>query len=244
LLTHPYCSYDVLLYVLNLRLRLCPAVPYVVLIFRLGEGRLLDAVKLVICVWQRFGILVLEMGSPVEEGSRIVKQVIDSGAFDDIRKNVFEELRQSTALRDYVREQVDSSKTLSGDASKSCKDRKKVLEDLQNELKDRLVERASRVVWEILTNADGRVALDIERKVHEAICYLHEAREKQQQQQAAAAPPPQVQITAADAGQGSSLPMRLPTPSTASLAGQPQQQQQQQPSNRPPPRHYGVYGNF
>ncbi|GIL66547.1 hypothetical protein Vafri_20042 [Volvox africanus] len=184
------------------------------------------------------------MGSPVEEGSRVVKQVIDSGAFDDIRKNVFEELRQSTALRDYVREQVDNSKTLSGDTLKSYKDRKKVLEDLQNELKDRLVERASRVVWEILTNAVGRVALDIERKVHEAICYLHEARQKQQQQQqaaVAAAQPPQGQITAADAGQGSSFPTRLPTSSIASLACQPQPQQH---SNRPPPRHYGVYGNF
>ncbi|GLI67015.1 hypothetical protein VaNZ11_011111, partial [Volvox africanus] len=228
-------------YLLNLKLGLRPAVPYGVLIFRLGEGTLVNTANWLVCAWQGFGTLILEMGSPVEEGSRIVKQVIDSGAFDDIRKNVFEELRQSTALRDYVREQVDNSKTLSGDTSKSCKDRKKLLEDLQNELKDKLVERASRVVWEILTNADGRVALDIERKVHDAICYLHEVREKQQQAAVAAAQPQQGQTTAADAGQGPSLPTRLPTSSIASLACQSQPQQH---SNRPLPRHYGVYGNF
>ncbi len=48
---------------------------------------------------------------------------------------VFEELRHSGALREYVREQVDNSKTLTGEATKGCKDRKKVLDDLQNELK-------------------------------------------------------------------------------------------------------------
>ncbi|GLC34229.1 hypothetical protein PLESTB_001608500 [Pleodorina starrii] len=186
------------------------------------------------------------MASPVEEGSRIVKQVIDSGAFDDIRKSVFEELRNSSALRDYVHEQVDNSKTLNGESSKASKDRKKVLDDLQNELKDRLVERASRVVWEILTNADGRVAQDIERKVHEAICHLHDFREKQQQQSTAAVqqqpdkPAPQSQPGAAETGQAVSLPARLAASSTATLAGQPHQQQ----TNRPPPRHYGVYGNL
>ncbi|GFR44205.1 hypothetical protein Agub_g5388 [Astrephomene gubernaculifera] len=103
------------------------------------------------------------MASPVEEGGRVVKHVIESGAFDDVRKLVFDELKHSAALRDYVREQVESSKTLSG--GKQSKERKRVLDELQTELKDRLVERASRVVWEILTKSDGRVAQDIEQKV-------------------------------------------------------------------------------
>lgn len=115
----------------------------------------------------------------VEECSRVVKAVIDSGAFDEIRKKVLEELKASDSLKGYVQEQVDKSKTLTSDSARSSRDRKKVLDDLQKEVQDRLVERASRMVWELLSTPENPLAKDVELKVHEVLCCMYE--EKQQQ---------------------------------------------------------------
>ncbi|KAG2494427.1 hypothetical protein HYH03_007479 [Edaphochlamys debaryana] len=188
------------------------------------------------------------MTNPVEEGARVVKRVIDDGAFDEIRKNVFEELKGSTVLREYVRELVEGSKTLSADEAKaSSKDRKKLLDELHGELKDQLVEKASRVVWEILTKSDGRVSKDIEQRVHEAICRLYEERQQQQQQQqqaaAAASQQQSLQRRQSSSAPGvkpepgedgttrASLPPRAGLTPSASLAGQ-----------QPAGKRYGMIG--
>ncbi|KAG2423063.1 hypothetical protein HXX76_015579 [Chlamydomonas incerta] len=194
----------------------------------------------------------------MEDCGRAVKYVIDSGAFDEIRKTVMEELKQSSSLRAAVLAEVEKSATLTSSTDKRPKETKQILDELNRELKSKLNDIASKTAWDILTtSSDSQASKDLERKVHEALNRMAEERELQQQQQKqseaapigstpAAGPARQSSLAAAEALGGAAaatttamatgfLPPARPqgaAPVTASLAPATQardaQQQQQQ----------------
>eukprot|EP00198_Chlamydomonas_reinhardtii_P014325 XP_001703662.1 predicted protein [Chlamydomonas reinhardtii] len=207
----------------------------------------------------------------MEDCGRVVKYVIDSGAFDDVRRTVWNELKQSSSLRAAVLAEVEKSVTLNSNSDKRPKDTKQILDDLNRELKSKLNDIASKTAWDIIASStDSQVSKDLERKVHEAMNRMAEERELQQQQQQkqseaapltstpAAGPARQSSLAAAEAlGLGGAttstvttafLPPARPlgaAPVTASLAPATQardSQQQPQPQQRQAPR-YGLVGN-
>ncbi|KAG2434313.1 hypothetical protein HYH02_012335 [Chlamydomonas schloesseri] len=120
----------------------------------------------------------------MDDCGRALKYVIDSGAFDTIRKTVMEELKKSTSLRAAVLAEVEKSATMANPEKRQGKDTKHILDELNRELKSTLTDMTTRAAWELLTSdTDSQASKELEVKVLEALNRLAEKRELQQQQQ-------------------------------------------------------------
>ncbi|GAB4820385.1 hypothetical protein N2152v2_007431 [Parachlorella kessleri] len=111
------------------------------------------------------------------DSQEVLKQITDAGTFDKLRLKALQELKQHKGLREKAEELISKSK-----AYKSAQDlgnRKKLFESVRKELEERMLEEATKAMWQVLTDEQYGVSTGIEGAVQETLCKVWEERQQQ-----------------------------------------------------------------
>ncbi|KAK9837316.1 hypothetical protein WJX81_005823 [Elliptochloris bilobata] len=124
-------------------------------------------------------------------GEAVLKVVMADGTFDDLRQQLVAQLKKDAALLEYAEDAVAESCALRSVGASTSK--KEVFDSVRRELEEELLRRALQTTWDVLTPSEQPISAQIDQKVHEALCTVHQQREQARQERArrrgAAAPP-------------------------------------------------------
>eukprot|EP00798_Chlamydomonas_sp_ICE-L_P030710 gene30710-35738_t len=121
------------------------------------------------------------MSAVPDEGQEVLDCIMAAGHFDEIRKEVTEQLRQNEDLKEFTMTLLEDSTTLAENADYKPERKKKVLEELRKELEEKLLDRASKAAWATM-DPNSPVGKTIEQKVCEALTEIYKKRSQEQSQ--------------------------------------------------------------
>lgn len=106
------------------------------------------------------------------DSQTVLQRITEDGTFDRLRDQALEQLRKHQGLRERAEELVASCHSLESALPQGAS--KRQFGAIARELEDKMMEEATKAMWEVLSNDRYGVRQEIEAVVHETLCKAFE----------------------------------------------------------------------
>eukprot|EP00884_Botryococcus_braunii_P005389 jgi/Botrbrau1/14851/Bobra.0326s0005.1 len=113
----------------------------------------------------------------MQDDELLLQTIMERGSFDELRKRMLAQLKNTDGLLKFVEEQVVNSQAMQKFAEKN---QRALFEVVRKETEGAILTKTLQMAWQILNEDGSKLRAEIENKVQETLCAIHEDRERSQ----------------------------------------------------------------